>query len=311
MDPEEVLQTLRLVPGLPEPAVPQGHVALRRQVPRPAEAEHRVGVHVVRRDVDDVLHRVGREAVLVADPPDVGVAHVEDHGTRLMLPHDAGDPFPVVDTTRGSGAVEPHLDEIAVLRAELGQLRAVDLVVGDRIRIARLVPVPGREVKSETHPGLGAGIGELADDVAVAVPPGARRDRVVRRRGRPEAEPVVVLRGEHDVRGSRRTRGVHPLPRVELRRIEPGCGQGAVAPLHAEEGVEPEVQEDADAVPLPLQLGGRGVQRGGLRGDGGHRVRGYPAHRGAPSAGQSAGPGLPPPRTGSRAVLVSATVSRR
>src|SRR5690606_27710822 len=80
----------------------------------------------------------------------------------------------------------------------------------------------------------------------------------------PEAKTVVVLRGEHDIARPELLRGPDPFVGVEVARVEERGREGAVAPLLPGEGVDAEVEEDAEAVTLPGELlGGRGEGRGG------------------------------------------------
>src|ERR1041385_5344819 len=97
----------------------------------------------------------------------------------------------------------------------------------------------------------------------------------------PEAEAVVVLGGEDHRAESGGMGGAGPLSRVEPSGREDGGVLATVAPLPVGEGVDAEVQEERQLVPLPGELGG-----------GGPRPRGSARFRG------SQGPRRFPPRDG-------------
>src|SRR5688572_11956724 len=80
----------------------------------------------------------------------------------------------------------------------------------------------------------------------------------------PEAEAVVVLRGQDERAKACALRDTRPAARIERCRVEDRRRLGAVAPLAVGERVHPEMQEDRElvAVPLPLCGGGnRPVER--------------------------------------------------
>jgi hypothetical protein len=187
----------------------------------------------------------------------VGVAHVEDHGVRLELAGDGHDVVPRIGVLFRAGAVEPKLDERPVAGAELGELGdvagVIDFWPGRPIRI---VAIPRREVVAEPDAALAAGVGKLRDDVALPSPPWRGAHRVIRRLRRPEAEAVVVLGGEDDVRGAGVLRDGDPLAAIQRIWVEPGGVERAVAPLAAVEGVDPEMAEQREGMlALPCQLG--------------------------------------------------------
>src|SRR5439155_16618923 len=86
--------------------------------------------------------------------------------------------------------------------------------------VVGLAAVPRRAVDAELDAARAAGVGQLADDVALAAAPVAAGDAVPRRRGGPEAEAVVVFRGQDDALEAALFGGLHALPAVEVRRIE-------------------------------------------------------------------------------------------
>src|SRR5699024_5649136 len=79
--------------------------------------------------------------------------------------------------------------------------------------------------------------------------------------GGPQAEAVMVLRGEDHVLRPDVAGQAHPLVGVEIAGVEDVRGEGSVAPFLAGEGVHAEVEEDAEAVSLPGELLGSGDKR--------------------------------------------------
>ena len=213
--------------------------------------------------------RVGRLAGLVADPAQVGAAEVaEEHGLRLpavargddlrprvvgLLVDGALLAGPAVESVAAVGAVEPDLRERPVLREELLELAQIVVAVGGR-PVVGAVAVPGRKVE----PGLdalgGAGIDELAHDVAPAAAPRRVADAVLRPLRRPEAEAVVVLGGEDEARHAALAGDARPLAAVERGGREDRGILVAVAPLEAGERVGREVDEAVERLLVPGEL---------------------------------------------------------
>ena len=94
-----------------------------------------------------------------------------------------------------------------------------------------MVTVPRREVDGKLQPILATGVGQFADDVALAVLPRRVLYRIVSIGRRPHTEAAVVLGGEDDALHAGVLAGAHPLSAVELRRIEEFHILVAVAPL--------------------------------------------------------------------------------
>src|SRR5260221_11779133 len=55
----------------------------------------------------------------------------------------------VINMASAAGAVEPELDQLAIVLSELIQLRSIVFVISDGILIPRFVPVPGRKINPE------------------------------------------------------------------------------------------------------------------------------------------------------------------
>lgn len=154
---------------------------------------------------------------------------VVDQNLRLQLPHQLVNAR-VVNLRRD---VPEQRRDFAIARQKLGDLALdigdiaahVRLVCRARRDLVRafgvigvgMVPVGDRVVEAEGHVLLGAGRGELADDVAAER---RVRDLIVRLVGVPHAEAVVVLGGDAEI--------AHPdafgerdnFPRVEAGRVE-------------------------------------------------------------------------------------------
>ncbi len=194
-------------------------------------------------------------------------------------------------------AVEPHHADRAVVREELAELRLhvadVPLVVGAGRRaglpvaagkVVRVMPVHDRVVPADPQALLPAGVRERLHDV-----PAERGGHDVEvGLGRvEEAEPVVVLGGDHDVLHAGLLRQADPGERIEFPRVEPFAEgvvlvdrdprgipdplsvAGLAVPLSGGNGVEPPVDEHAEAgLPPPVEArvgAGRGAGSGGGR----------------------------------------------
>src|ERR1035437_5118911 len=214
------------------------------------------------RGIDRAPVGITRRPTLVSDPPDVGTRIREHQRTRLQPANRAVNTIPVVYLLLSVRpfsvrAVEEQLDDRPVLRQQLGQLRDVVVVVAPAVAVRAFVTVPRREVQPRSQP-LGAHrIHELAHHVAVPVAPRTVLHRVFRVLARPQAEAVVMLRGEDHVLESAGLRGARPLPRVEANRIERAWILLAVAPLAIGEGVHPEMGEQTEFRALPPELRSR------------------------------------------------------
>src|ERR1041384_7841685 len=201
----------------------------------------------------------GGQPFFVADPADVGARVGEDDRRRLERVDQAEDPGPVVHLAAavGSlavGAVEPDLADGSVLAEQLGELRGVQIVVARGVAVGGLVPVPRREVEPRLELLRPACLHELPDQITPAAAPGAPRHRVRGGPGGPEAEAVVMLRGEDHRAESGRARRGRPLPGIECPGREDRRVLLSVAPLPVGEGVHAEVEEERELVALPREL---------------------------------------------------------
>ena len=250
-----------------EPAWPDRHVCLRGN-PRLAVLVA-FGQRLDRRRIviaDPVPFRLqhrpvglARPTLLVADPADVGADVAEDHGIGLQLAHDRMETREVIDLALAVRALpartfEPDLEDRPVVRQHLAQLRAEVRVVLLARTVLRVVAIPWRKIDAELESCFATRVAEFAQDVALAILPRARSHGVGAERRRPVAEAVVVLRGDDDSLHSRVLHDTDPLARVELGRVEHRRRIGAMAPLHAREGVRPEVDEPRELKVLPREL---------------------------------------------------------
>ena len=214
--------------------------------------------------------RLPGDAALVADPAQVRTAPVEDDRVRLVLVDGALEEVPVVllalpVRALATRAVEPDLEDGPVAREDLGELRGEVLVVGLAVAVARLGPIPRRQVQPELEPLGPARLRELGQHVPLAVPPGAAGHVVLGDVARPQAEPVVVLGGQDHGLHAGLLGHAHPLVTVELRGREGVRRLGAVPPLLVGERVHVEVHERVVLQLVPGELRTRGQRQDRLR----------------------------------------------
>ena len=230
-----------------------------------------------------------RGAVLVADPADAGVLRAleDDAILGLELVDGVGPTRVVVDLRVGAralGAVHPDLDELALVAVlgvaeDLLQLPDVVLVVVDVgvgggadavghalalvgvIAVRLVVDVPRREVETHVDVVLRAGLGEVGEDVALAVlVVGDLLHVVVGVLRLPDAEAVVVLGRHNEAREARVLDHLDVAVGIEARELVHvlvGLGHAvavALAPLDVGEGVRAKVAEGRKRVALVVEL---------------------------------------------------------
>ena len=215
--------------------------------------------------------RLGAHSALVAAPLRRPLAAAaERNRERMLLVHYLkklaqtvvvlrdGAPFALVAVNSavpaGSPvrAVEPDFAYLAVVVEQLVPLRKEVVDVRGR-GVGTLMTVPWREVHSELHAALAAGVRKLAHEVAPRVRRGHCGHGVVLvERGRPQAESVMVLGHEDDAGNLRRPHGARPLRRIKLLRRDLRRRHVAESPLLPRVGVEaPAYQRDYLAVMVP------------------------------------------------------------
>ena len=269
---------------MPEPARADGHVDLAGRAHQPVavkdlrrRADQRIGVvqrvqRVRRRLVQRPRARLPlrpvaqlvrhhrplalpRHARLVAAPAHVRPEVVENHRVGLVFADQLKVAREVIYLlfavgSLAAGVVEPYIEDVAVARQQLGQLVA-EVVVVLRRAVERVVPVPRREIKAEFDAAPAAGVRRQLHHVALKR---AVLDRVLGVLARPQAEAVVVLRGEHQPLHARGFDGLHPLVAVQIRGIEHALWLRARAPLAVGEGVHAKVYERIEIQVEPVQL---------------------------------------------------------
>ena len=166
-------------------------------------------------------------------------------------------------------SVEPDGSDRAVVGEELGELRVHKAVIalpvglmggaarpesGATQGIVGAIPVQMRVVEMQPDAVVGAGLGELADDVA---PEGCGFYYVIRTGCRIEQrESVVMTGGDGDVSGSCGLDGCHPLVGIEVGGVEGLRELGVFVAVDVAighdpfagsyHGVEPPMEKDAE-----------------------------------------------------------------
>ena len=157
---------------------------------------------------------------------------------------------PAVPAVTAVRTVEPHFEDVAVVRQQFCKLVAVVIDVS-RSAVVGVVAVPGGEVDAELQAILAAGVAHFADKVAAVR---GVHDVVLRVLRVPEAEAVMVLRGQDYALEARAADYVRPLARVAGCRVEDLLALVAVAPLQVGESVRSEMDEDIALHIVPAQL---------------------------------------------------------
>ena len=130
----------------------------------------------------------------------------------------------------------------------------VILIIPHSVTVRRVVAIPRRQINAEPNAGVLGGGSEVADDVAVAVPPFGGKYRVVSVVRGPQAETVVVLRGKDHAREATFFGNSYPLSGIELCGVEGGGVGVAGTPFRSGEGVDAEMEEHGHVAELPLEL---------------------------------------------------------
>ena len=210
-------------------------------------------------------------ALFVAHPAAARSGVAEDDGLGLLAEDRPVEERPVIDLALAgralaAGAVEPLLEDLAVVGVDVLQGADEDLVVFRRA-VTRVVPVPGRDIDAELQARLAAGVREFAQDIAFPVAPATLGDGMGAFGIGPKAESVVVLGRDDHALEAGRLGDRHPLAAVQRRRLEHVLALLAIPPLLAGEGVGSEMQEEVGLHFLPFPLIGTGngaAGRGGL-----------------------------------------------
>ena len=127
------------------------------------------------------------------------------------------------------------------------------LVIG-RSAVVGGVAVPWGDIHAHLDTRLTAGLGEVAQYIALTVAPLAVGDSMSAGRIGPQAEAVVVFGGENDTFHAGCFGCGRPLAAVEGSGIEGVFGFGSLTPLKAGEGVGAKVAEHVGLHALPAEL---------------------------------------------------------
>ena len=207
---------------------------------------------------------------------------LEGDGLRLELREERGNVRAALVTCQDA-AIEPYLEEWAIIPPEFAQLRldnGIVLFLGDwapGLHAAGVVHPEeavggGAGVQARLEAMFAAGIHELPHDVTLAAFVGRMGDVVIMRRGGPEAETAAMLGHEHGVVRAQSLGRQHPLFHVHAVGRE-GGGRRVRAPLApvvawVEDG-HVEVDDDAHFRLRPSDLSRRGDDKPLFRPQGG------------------------------------------
>ena len=160
---------------------------------------------------------------------------------------------PAIPSVATVGPVEPHLEDVAVLRQQFTQLVAE---IGDVCRTAvfRMVSVPRRQIYGELQTLLATGVGEFAHHVALALFPRRVLDGILGVFRGPHAEAAMVLGGEDDAPHASLLADACPLAAVEVAGVEQLRVFIAEAPFLVGVRVQRIVDEGVHLHVLPAQL---------------------------------------------------------
>ena len=257
---------LRRFRSAPEPAGPDGNIRFGRS---PMGSAGRPGVQdVCRRATRPGLKTPDFErgpvgaaglAPLVADPAATGTDIAENDGLRLQAKNRFVEQRPVIDLSPPrrafpAGAVEPLLKDRSVCTAEHALECSYECCIVCWRPVARIVPVPGRNINPELQAVGRTGIGKFPQNVPLSVPPAALCHCMGTLRRRPQTETVVVLRRDDYALESGRPRHGRPLPAVQLRGIEDVFRLRPVPPFGTRKRVGTEVAEQVHFHLLPGDL---------------------------------------------------------
>ena len=151
------------------------------------------------------------------------------------------------------GTVEPLLEDVAVAAERMMQGFAESLVIG-RSAVVGGVAVPRGDVNAHLDTRLTAGLGEVAQYIALAVAPLAVGDSMSAGRIGPQTETVVVFGSDDNAFHACSLGCGYPLATVEGCGVEDVFGLGSLAPLKAGEGVGAEMAEHVGLHALPAKL---------------------------------------------------------
>src|SRR3954453_7684508 len=103
--------------------------------------------------IDDVPVVERNNSLLVSHPTNVAIFEEPSVGkhqrVRLIGAQLLCDFRKIVHMTCAAGAIEPELDEFAIVKSEFVQLCCIVTIVFSRVRITRLVAIPRRKINAK------------------------------------------------------------------------------------------------------------------------------------------------------------------
>src|SRR6185312_5212792 len=122
--------------------------------------------------VENVPVLVRNVSILITGPADVAILEQcgvsKDKGVRLIYAQIFDVTRKIVNVSFAASAIEPELDQVAVISSQLLQLRKVVFVVSGRILIFRLVPVPRRKIDAKFQSELSRCVKNLPHHIAMS-----------------------------------------------------------------------------------------------------------------------------------------------
>ena len=160
------------------------------------------------------------------------------------------------------GTIEPHFEDITIVRQQLAQLVAE---VGDVFwsSIFRMVTIPRRKVDSKLETFLATSLSEFAHHITLTILPRRVLDGILCIGRGPHAETAMVLSRKDDASHASLFADSRPLTTIEIGGIEQLRILIAKAPLLIGIGVERVMDESIHLHILPTQLVGIGKRTTG------------------------------------------------
>ena len=265
---------------MPEPAAPNGNIALRRQ---PFGAMLRAGgrfllAHIARRCGSPIRRhrivgrpaRIARNSAFVSHPANVGTDIAEDHGFGLKFADQRPGIRPVVvgplidgaffarttvKTVATVRAIVPDFENRSVVGQKLCQLPPVDIDISRRA-IGSIVTIPRRKINAEPEIAPPSRRRDIAYHVALATTPGGRLDRPLSGSGWPEAKTVMMFARQNHAAHVGADERIDNGIGVKFRGLKKIRVFIAVAPLFIGESIDREMQKSRGFQLVPGELAG-------------------------------------------------------
>ena len=212
-------------------------------------------------------------AILIAHPTATGTSVAENDGLRLQFVDGFPRPREViisatvnfasllrtaVPAVAAIGTVEPHLENLAILRQQLIQL-CIEILHVEWRAVEGLMAIPRRQVQAQLQAIFAAGSSQFAHHVAFTVLVRRVAHRIIRVLCGPKTESIVMLCGKDDAAHARLFAHASPLFTVETRWVERLQRCIAEAPLAVAERIRAKMDERIGLQLLPshLMVGGK------------------------------------------------------